>query len=129
MKGRLAWQAVRRKLTKGARLHLGVEIRRVIRGGRRVEAGPYIVHGQQATLSAGSRIVVIVPRRTGTQVVRNSIKRTFREAFRLARGGWHHNWDIVVYVRSSPKTITMHGAAQVLEKAVKSYELSREQNI
>ena len=79
-------------------------------------------------MSAGSRIVVIVPRRTGTQVVRNSIKRTFREAFRLARDGWHHNWDLVVYVRSSPKTITMHGAAHVLEKAVKSYELSPEPN-
>ncbi|MCH7921627.1 MAG: ribonuclease P protein component [Nitrospinae bacterium] len=115
-------------MTKGARLHTSAEIRRVIRGGRRVEAGPYIVHGQQATLSAGSRIVVIVPRRTGTQVVRNSIKRTFREAFRLARDGWHHNWDLVVYVRSSPKTITMHGAAHVLGKAVKSYELSPEPN-
>ncbi|MFB3072854.1 MAG: ribonuclease P protein component [bacterium] len=115
---------MRRKLTKGARLHAGAEIRRLIRGGRRVEAGPYVIHGQQATLSAGSRIVVIVPRRTGTQVVRNSIKRTFREAFRLARGSWHHNWDLVVYVRSSPKTITMNAAAQVLEKAVKSYELS-----
>ncbi len=119
---------MRRKLTKGARLHAGAEIRRLIRGGRRVEAGPYVIHGQQATLSAGSRIVVIVPRRTGTQVVRNSIKRTFREAFRLARGSWPHNWDLVVYVRSSPKTITMNAAAQVLEKAVKSYELSHKHN-
>ncbi len=119
---------MRRKLTKGARLHTGAEIRRVIRGGRRVVAGPYIVHGQQATLSAGSRIVVIVPRKTGTQAVRNNIKRTFREAFRLTRGSWHHNWDLVVYARSAPKTITMHGAAQVLEKAVKSYELSPEHN-
>ncbi len=119
---------MRAKLTKGPRHHVGAEIRRVIRRGRRFEAGPYIVHGQQGTLSAGSRIVVIVPRRTGTHVVRNSIKRTFREAFRLTRGSWHHNWDLVVYVRYSPKTITMHGAAQVLEKAVKSYELSPEPN-
>ena len=115
-------------MTKGARLHAGAEIRRLIRGGPRVVAGPYVIHGQQVILSAGRRIVVIVPRRNGTQVVRNSIKRTFREAFRLARGSWHHNWDIVVYVRSSPKTITMHAAAQVLEKAVKSYELSPKHN-
>lgn len=55
-------------------------------------------------------------------MARNRIKRTVREAFRLGRDGWRRDWDIVVYVRSLPRHITMQLAAEALEQAVTAFE-------
>lgn len=125
---RRARRAVRRSLAKGAHLRAGADIRRIIRKGRRVEAGPYVVHGLPAATPAGSRLAVVVPGRVGTAVVRNRIKRTFREAFRLGRAEWRRDWDLVVYVRSLPGPITMQRAAEALEQAVTTFEPTSSSN-
>jgi ribonuclease P protein component len=61
-------------------------------------------------------------------VVRNRIKRTFREAFRLGRAEWRRDWDLVVYVRSLPRPITMQRAAEALEQAVTAFEPTSSSN-
>jgi ribonuclease P protein component len=77
-----------------------------------------VVHGLPAASPAGSRLAVVVPGRVGTSVARNRIKRTVREAFRLGRTEWRRDWDIVVYVRSLPRPITIQLAAKALDQAV-----------
>ena len=106
------------RLPREARLRSGEDIRRIIRRGRRFEAGPYVVRGLPAANPQGSRMAVVVPRRAGRAVARNRIKRCFREAFRLERAGWARDWDLVVYVRSAPGRPTLREAAEVLEGAV-----------
>lgn len=66
-------------------------------------------------------MAVVVPRRVGKQVVRNRIKRLFREAFRLERSSWPRHWDMVVYVRYSPGEPTYEEATQVLGEALMAF--------
>jgi ribonuclease P protein component len=48
---------------------------------------------------ARTRLGLSVPRRVGTAVVRNQIKRRLREAFRLGQHDWPPGYDVVVVVR------------------------------
>lgn len=51
---------------------------------------------------AGVRIGLTVPKALGGAVVRNRIKRRFREAFRLHRADWTQiDWDIVFNPRKA----------------------------
>lgn len=51
---------------------------------------------------AGVRIGLTVPKALGGAVVRNRIKRRFREAFRLHRADWTRlDWDIVFNPRKA----------------------------
>lgn len=111
-------QAGRKKLPRAAQLRASSEIRRILRRGRRHSAGPYVVHGLPAEGSGGSRLAVVVPRRAGNQVARNRIKRLVREAFRLERPCWERDWDLVVYVRSSPGQPTLEEAIGLLKDAI-----------
>ena len=45
------------------------------------------------------RLGLSVPRRVGSAVKRNKIKRRLREAFRLARHDWPGGYDLVIVVR------------------------------
>lgn len=116
----MASRVGRKKLPRPARLTASGDIRNLIRKGRRHPAGPYVVHGLPAEEEGGSRLAVVVPRRVGNQVVRNRIKRLFREAFRLERSSWPRHWDLVVYVRSSPGEPTLEEATLVLGEALKA---------
>jgi ribonuclease P protein component len=45
------------------------------------------------------RLGLSVPRRVGTAVVRNRVKRFIREAFRLSQHDWPRGYDVIVVVR------------------------------
>ena len=64
----------------------------------RINLGPVMVYGRPNRLGH-SRLGLSVPRRVGTAVNRNRIKRLLREAFRLGQHDWPAGYDVVVSVK------------------------------
>ncbi len=67
-------------------------------GGQRREAGPLLVHTLPSQRT-WSRLGLSVPRRVGTAVARNRIKRLLREAFRLGQEEYPGGYDVIIDVR------------------------------
>ena len=69
---------------------------------------------------AGARMGLTVPRALGGAVVRNRIKRRFREAFRFHRAEFPGAWDIVINPRraalEAPFVEIERGLRRVIEK-------------
>lgn len=72
--------------------------RRVRREGLRAARGPLVVFARPNGLDH-PRLGLAVPRRAGTAVARNRIKRRLREAFRLMQHEMPSGYDLVAQVR------------------------------
>jgi ribonuclease P protein component len=90
--------AMRFRLPKRMRLRNARQFRAVY--GARVSrhAGPLLVFARPNDLGY-SRLGLSVPRRVGTAVARNRVKRLLREAFRLHQHDLPASYDLVVNVR------------------------------
>ena len=74
------------------------DFRRAYSRGRSA-AGRYVAVYCRRNGSAGNRLGITVGTKVGKAVVRNSIRRRLREAYRLAEGGFLRGWDIVIVAR------------------------------
>jgi ribonuclease P protein component len=63
----------------------------------------------------GVRIGLTVPRALGGAVVRNRIKRRFREAFRIHRAEFTAPWDIVI----NPRRASLDAPFPEVERALR----------
>ena len=63
----------------------------------------------------GVRLGLTVPRAIGGAVVRNRIKRRFREAFRIHRAEFAAPWDIVI----NPRRAAMEAPFAEIERALR----------
>jgi ribonuclease P protein component len=66
----------------------------------------------------GARIGLTTPRALGGAVVRNRIKRRFREAFRLHRGQFGPQWDVVINPRRTALTADFPEIERALAKVI-----------
>ncbi len=72
---------------------------------------------------AGVRIGLTVPKALGGAVVRNRIKRRFREAFRLHRSEWTQiDWDIVFNPRKAAILAPFPDLERALVKVIEKCE-------
>ena len=62
-------------------------------------AGPLLVFVRRGTGEFGPRLGLSLPKRVGSAVVRNRIRRRLREAFRLQQHDWPSGVDVVINVR------------------------------
>ncbi len=83
----------------------------------RETAGPLVFHAAPNTTTS-SRLGISIGRRVGNAVVRNTIKRRLREAFRLNRHDWPAAYDVVVIVRPH-EAMTLEQYTKRLNGAVK----------
>jgi ribonuclease P protein component len=89
---------------KQYRLLRRLDFQRVYRQGQRRSASLCTVFYRPNGL-AETRLGITTPRRLGTAVVRNRIKRRIREIFRLHRRELPEGWDIVLNPRPSAATV------------------------
>jgi ribonuclease P protein component len=87
------------------RLRRSVEFQQVIRRGRRVAGGAFVVICAQRRERPGAarqiRLGITVSRKVGNAVVRNRVKRRIREWFRADRGSLGAGVDLVVIGRAA----------------------------
>lgn len=74
------------------------DFRRAYSRGRSA-AGRYVAVYCRRNGSERNRLGITVGTKVGKAVVRNSIRRRLREAYRLAEGGFLRGWDIVIVAR------------------------------
>lgn len=96
---------------KQYRLLRRLEFQRVYKQGQRRSASLCTVFYRPNGLP-GTRLGITVPKRIGTAVARNRIKRRIREVFRLHRTELPGGWDLVLNPRSGAATV----AFPVLER-------------
>ncbi|TAM84816.1 MAG: ribonuclease P protein component [Acidobacteria bacterium] len=96
---------------KQYRLLRRLEFQRVYEQGRRRSASLCTIFYRPNGL-AQTRLGITVPRRLGTAVLRNRIKRRVREIFRLHRQELPAGWDIVL----NPRPAAARVAYPVLER-------------
>ena len=65
-----------------------------------------------------ARLGLTVPRAIGGAVVRNRIKRRFREIFRLRRAELGTQWDIVLNVRRAAATAAFADFEKAFQKVI-----------
>jgi len=65
-----------------------------------------------------ARLGLTVPRAVGGAVVRNRIKRRFREAFRLHRTAIGAQWDIVLNIRRAAAEASFFEIERALQKVI-----------
>ncbi len=63
-------------------------------------ASPYLVLYVRKNRSATNRVGITVSKKLGHAVVRNRVRRRFREAYRLNEDKFQPGWDIVIVARS-----------------------------
>jgi len=103
------------------RLSGGGAFTRVYQEKVRASAGPLLIYAAPNELNH-PRLGLAVPRRVGTAVTRNRIKRRLREAFRLMQHDWPSStpgYDVVISVRPH-KALELAGYLQALKKAAQS---------
>ena len=104
------------------RLRLDRDFKRVYAGRHRVDVGFLTIYALRNAL-AHTRLGVSLPRKVGTAVRRNRIKRLLREGFRLWQKQLPTSLDVVIVVRPhEPKQLreyqeTLLGALRTLAAA------------
>jgi ribonuclease P protein component len=115
------------------RLRLDRDFRRVYAGKQRVDLGFLTIYALPNALTH-TRIGVSLPRKVGTAVRRNRIKRLLREGFRLWQKQLPTSLDVVIVVRPhEPKQLkeyqeTLMGALRKLETRCMRLEPDQIQN-
>lgn len=115
------------------RLRLDRDFKRVYAGRQRVDVGFLTIYALRNAL-AHTRLGVSLPRKVGTAVRRNRIKRLLREGFRLWQKQLPTSLDVVIVVRPHvPKQLheyqeALLGALRKLESRCMKEELDQIQN-
>lgn len=65
------------------------------------------------------RLGVTIPKKVGTAVLRNRIKRILKESFRCSKDLFNDNYDIVVNAKKDAKSLTFLEALTVFEDLAK----------
>jgi ribonuclease P protein component len=103
-----------------SRLLRPTEFRAVYDKGMRF-SGPLFAAFCLARPDAGrttARLGITIPRAVGKAVVRNRIKRRFREAFRLHRSEIGTQWDIVLNPRKAASTVEWNEIERAFRKVI-----------
>ena len=103
------------RLGKAARLTRRGEFLAVQERGRKLHSGAYLALALPNELGR-PRIGVTVPKRIGTAVVRNRVKRWAREAFR-AEAGLLPSFDLVLVARAAAPAGGLAAAAKAIAAA------------
>ena len=77
------------------RIVRGLDYRAIYDKGRRVDAGRFVLFGRANPLGR-HRLGLTVSRKVGGSVVRNRVKRLFREIFRRSFADIPYHYDLVV---------------------------------
>lgn len=105
-----------------ARLLKPSDYTRVLKAGRRLRAGPFVLHLAHAGAHA-ARLGLVIGRRAGAAVVRNRVKRSLREQFRQHRNLFPPGTDLVVVVTrdltSATAAALRRAAAEALRAAAR----------
>lgn len=94
------------RFPRAARVLRATEFSRVLKAGRRLSSGPFVLHVASAGQGGGVRLGLNVGRRAGTAVVRNRIKRLFREHFRRHRSVFPPGTDLVIVITRDLSALT-----------------------
>jgi ribonuclease P protein component len=96
----------------------GGQFARVYKSSQRISCDPLVLHGIPNTLGF-VRIGMAVPRRVGSAVVRNRIKRLIREVFRHAQHDWPGAYDVVISVQPH-QVLTLNEYRQAIAKGMQT---------
>jgi ribonuclease P protein component len=83
---------------RGARIGGRLQFSRIYQHGKRISRGALTAISLPSE-SDRPRLGISIPRRVGSAVVRNRIKRLLREAFRVCRNDIPRGYDVVVVVK------------------------------
>jgi ribonuclease P protein component len=83
-----------------ARIVRSSDYRAIYRAGKKVYSESFVLFGRENGIGK-ARLGITVSRKIGDAVVRNRVKRLFREIFRRSLGEIPNNLDIVVNARPS----------------------------
>lgn len=87
---------------RGCRLHLKNDFKSIIHDGKRIQGPGLVLWWKPAPLgSTDRRMGLVVPKKLGSAVVRNRVKRLLREVFRLNRERLSSGVDYIFYPRNS----------------------------
>jgi ribonuclease P protein component len=87
------------------RILKSADYRSLYNGGRRLDAGKFVLFGRANELGH-HRLGLTVSRKVGGAVIRNRIKRLFREIFRRSSAEIPSHYDLVVNARRVCATVS-----------------------
>jgi ribonuclease P protein component len=112
------------------RLSRAAEFERVYRHGRSHASRHLVLYAFPNDSVGSARIGLSVPRKVGTAVERNKVKRLLREAFEQARAGVGEGYDVVVVARPAASELAQReglaGIRRALEELLASSGLRGE---
>ena len=85
---------------KGYRIVRGADFRSIYSAGRKIHSTKFILFCRENSL-IHHRLGLTVTRKVGGAVIRNRIKRLFREVFRKSCGEIPHHFDLVLNAKSA----------------------------
>jgi ribonuclease P protein component len=106
------------------RLSRAAEFERVYRHGRSHASRHLVLYAFPNESVSHARIGLSVPRKVGTAVERNRVKRLLREAFEQAREGVGEGYDVVVVARPAASELAQReglaGMSRALDELLES---------
>ncbi len=103
---------------KGYRVSRSSDYQRIYNGGRKVHTGSFVLFGLANSMEH-HRLGVTVSRRIGNAVVRNRVKRRFREIFRKSCDNIPHHFDFVVNAKRQCATVSFHALNEEFQAAMR----------